>query len=103
MMTSAQVVETLVTTTDNSRSQDYTHPDDQTTLLNVTPGFKPLTVLIWSGMNHYTLNVWSRGKQFCFPESLDVSRDEARILRTRGQQLGKCILVGKHLNLIRGT
>ena len=33
MMTSAQVVETSVTTTDNSPSQDYTHLDDQTTLL----------------------------------------------------------------------
>ena len=32
-MTSAQVVETSVTITDNSPSQDYTHPDDQTTLL----------------------------------------------------------------------
>ena len=31
-VTSAQVVETSVTTTDNSPSQDYTHPDDQTTL-----------------------------------------------------------------------
>ena len=44
MMTSAQVVETSVTITDNSPSQDYTHPDDQTTLLHVTPGFKPFTV-----------------------------------------------------------
>ena len=44
MMISAQVVETSVTTTDNSPSQDYTHPDDQTTLLHVTPGFKPFTV-----------------------------------------------------------
>ena len=34
MMTTAQVVETSVTTTANSPSQDYTHPDDQTTLLN---------------------------------------------------------------------
>lgn len=34
-MTSAQVVETSVTTTDNIPSQDYTHPDAQTTLLNV--------------------------------------------------------------------
>ena len=33
MMTSAQIVETSVTTTDNSPSQDYTHLDDQTTLL----------------------------------------------------------------------
>ena len=32
-MTSAQVVETLVTTTANIPSQDYTHPDDQTSLL----------------------------------------------------------------------
>ena len=44
MMTSAQVVETSVTTTDNSPSQGYNHPDDQTTLLHVTPGFKPFTV-----------------------------------------------------------
>ena len=35
MMTSAQDVETSVTTTDNGPSQDYAHPDDQTTLLNV--------------------------------------------------------------------
>ena len=48
MMTSAQVVETSVTTTDNSPSQDYTHPDDQTTLLHVTPAFKPFTVLLLS-------------------------------------------------------
>ena len=35
MMTSAQVVETSVTITDNSPSQDYTHPEDQTTLLHL--------------------------------------------------------------------
>ena len=35
MMTSTHVVETSVTITDNSPSQEYTHPDDQTTLLNV--------------------------------------------------------------------
>ena len=34
-MTSAQVVETSVTTTLGSTSQDYTHPDDQTTLLQL--------------------------------------------------------------------
>ena len=38
MMTSAQVVETSVATTDNSLSQDYTHPDDQITLLH-NPSF----------------------------------------------------------------
>ena len=31
MMTSAQVVETSVTVTDNSPFQDYPHPDDHTT------------------------------------------------------------------------
>ena len=45
MMTSTQVIETSVTTTDNSPSQDYTHLDDQTTLLHVTLGFKPFTVM----------------------------------------------------------
>ena len=34
MMTSAHVVETSDTITDNSPSQDYTHLDDQTTLLH---------------------------------------------------------------------
>ena len=36
MMTSAQVFETSVTTTDNSLSQGYTYPVDQTTLLHAT-------------------------------------------------------------------
>ena len=44
MMTSAQVVETSVTVTDNSPFQDYPHPDDHTTRSTVTPGFKPFTV-----------------------------------------------------------
>ena len=35
MMTSAQVVETLDTTTDNSPSQESTYLDDQTTLLQI--------------------------------------------------------------------
>ena len=45
-MTSAQVVETSVTVTDNSPFQDYPHPNDHTTRSTVTPGFKPFTVLI---------------------------------------------------------
>ena len=58
MMTSAQVVKTSVTTTDNSPSKDYTHPDDQTTLLHVTPEFKPFTV---NNCWYYTniLHFWS--------------------------------------------
>ena len=47
MMTSAQVVETSVTTTDNSHSQGYTHPDNQTTLSHVTPRFKSLWPNEW--------------------------------------------------------
>ena len=40
----------------------------------------------------YTLNVWSRGKQFCFPKSPDVSRDEVEgNIRTRRSQQKKQI------------
>ena len=45
-MTPAQVIETSVITTDSSPSQDYTHLDDETTLLHVTLGFKPFTVSV---------------------------------------------------------
>ena len=45
ILTSAQVVETSVTVTDNSPFQDYPHPDDHTTRSTVTPGSKPFTVL----------------------------------------------------------
>ena len=34
----------IVTTTDTSLSQDFTHPDNHTTLLHVTPRFKPSTM-----------------------------------------------------------
>ena len=42
-MTSAQVVETSVTS--NSSSQNYSHPDDRTIRTTDTPGFKPFTIL----------------------------------------------------------
>ena len=45
-MTSAQVVETSVNVISNSPSQDYTHPDDRTLPYDMTPGFKPFTILI---------------------------------------------------------
>ena len=46
-MTTAQVVETSVTVNNNSPIQDYVHPDDQTQpTFEMTPGFKPLTVLL---------------------------------------------------------
>ena len=41
-MTSAQVVETSVT--NNSSSQNYSHPDDHTIRTTDTPGFKPVTM-----------------------------------------------------------
>ena len=46
-MTSAQVVETSVNVTSNSPSQDYTHPDNHNLPnYDMTPGFKPFTVLV---------------------------------------------------------
>ena len=42
-MTTAQVVETSVTVNNNSPTQDYVHPDDQTQPFEMTPGFKPFT------------------------------------------------------------
>ena len=46
-MTTAQVVETSVTINKNSPIQDYVHLDDQTqSTLEMTPGFRPFTVLI---------------------------------------------------------
>ena len=45
-MTSAQVVETSVNVISNSPSQDYTHPDDRTSLnYDMTPGLTPFTIL----------------------------------------------------------
>ena len=45
MTTTAQVVETSVTVNNNSPTQYYVHPDDQTQpTFEMTPGFKPFTV-----------------------------------------------------------
>ena len=53
MMTSAQVVETSVNVTSNSPSQDCTHPDDHNLPnYDMTPGFKPFTVL-YDFCHHY--------------------------------------------------
>ena len=45
-MTTAQLVETTVTVNNNSPIQDYVHPDDQTQPFEMTPGFKPFTVIL---------------------------------------------------------
>ena len=39
------LTETSVNVISNSPSQDYTHPDDRTLLYDMTPGFKPFTIL----------------------------------------------------------
>ena len=45
-MTTAKVVETSVTVNNNSPIQDYVHPNDQTQpTFEMTPGFKPFTVI----------------------------------------------------------
>ena len=52
MMTPAQVVETSANVTSNSPSQDYTHPDDHNLPnYDMTPGFKPFTVIPYSFEN----------------------------------------------------
>ena len=45
-MTTAQVVKTSVTVNNNSPIHDYVHPDDQTQPFEMTPGFKPFTIII---------------------------------------------------------
>ena len=46
-MTTAQVVETLVTLNNNSPIQDYVHPDDQSQpTFEMTPRFKSFTMKI---------------------------------------------------------
>ena len=53
-MTTAQVVETSVTVNDNSPIQDYVNPDDQTQpTFEMTPGFKPFTVLLLKSLHVY--------------------------------------------------
>ena len=50
-MTTARVVETSVTVNNNSPIQDFVRPDDQTQpSFEMTPRFKPFTVLKLSGM-----------------------------------------------------
>ena len=66
-MTTAQVVETSVTVNNNTPIQDYVHPDDQTQpTFEMTPGFKPFTVLLYMlvnfvrNLNHYLIIFYIR-------------------------------------------
>ena len=70
MMTSAQVVEKSVIITGNSTSQDYTHQNDQTILLHVTPGFKQFN-------ESYFYSVWPQVAQAY------VSRKNQRLIHER--------------------
>ena len=55
-MTTAQVVETSVTVNNSSPIQDYVHPDDQTQpTFDMTPGFKPFTVIIMIKTGSFTI------------------------------------------------
>ena len=57
-MTTAQVVETSVTLNNNSPIQDYVHQDDQTQpTFEMTPGFKPFTVLPVTIEYHLPVNI----------------------------------------------
>ena len=55
MMTPAQVVQTSLATKDDSLPQDYSDPKGQTTLLHVTPTFKPFTVHNFSSQYPYNI------------------------------------------------
>ena len=54
-MTSAQVLETSVT--NNSSSQNYSHPDDHTIRTTDTPGFKPFTKKLTTVKNPDICNI----------------------------------------------
>ena len=62
VMTTAQVVETLVTANNNSPVQDYVHPDDQTQPTLVV--FKPVKAcgVVCLRIRHFTV-VCSEGKK----------------------------------------
>ena len=89
MMTSAQVVETSVTTTDNSPSQDYTHPDDQTTLLHVTPGFKPFTVFIYYCQTHCACALYKTNLNKSIEQELNKVYVENQCSRKLRKEPGK--------------
>ena len=64
-MTTAQVVETSVTVNNNCPVQDHVYPDEQTQpTFEMTPGFKPFTVLVC--VSRVSL-AWLRGnRDDCF-------------------------------------
>ena len=71
MMISAQVVKTSVTTTDNSPSQEYTNPDDQTTPSYFTPGSNHL--LYFNNCCYMQLPITNRLKEISLFKWVDTS------------------------------
>ena len=45
------VLSNVIVDVNNSPIQDYVHPDDQTQMTQMTPGFKPFTVI------HFSLDI----------------------------------------------
>ena len=74
-ITTTQVVETSVTVNNNSPIQDYVHPDDQTQPFEMTPGFKPFTIIINVGDVDQGAKVKSR-TLLGFPRQLIVARSQ---------------------------
>ena len=65
-MTTTQVVETSVTVNNNSPIQDYIHSDDQTQpTFEMTPGFKPFTIISVVVMLPYLRAVGSPSNENC--------------------------------------
>ena len=71
MMTSAQVVETSVTVTDNSPFQDYPHPDDHTTQ---SPKFS--VALVTRKVQFQILNRLVRGR--CLKDQKGTANERGR-------------------------
>ena len=72
-MTSAQVVETSVKVTRNSPFQDYTHPDDHNLrTYDMTPGFKPFTVILIYPLYIVYCNI------YVFKKTVNVQRKSVR-------------------------
>ena len=64
-MTTAQVVETSVTVNNNSPIRDYVHPDDQTQpTFEMTPGFKPFTLLLLFVISFFHFQDWPTQELF---------------------------------------
>ena len=95
-MTTAQVVETLVTVNNNSPIQDYVHPDDYTQpTFEMTPGFKPFTLNTYPNSSLSSFLVASKGtfrtsilELFCFVAAavlrcgtLSLAKNEMRYTR----------------------